>query len=125
MTIIKVLQPTRRAPYWEFAPANYFWLEVGAFYDRFGPAKVPVLANPDATVQALVRDSQVRKYIDLKRPDIAQFVAYLATKVPELTPEIKATVLAMQTINEERVVKDLPQPIPAPPEVLAMLEEMP
>lgn len=95
---------------WDNAPAEYWYIEVGAFYDRFGPAKIPVLASSDATVQALVRDTQIRKYIDLKRPDVAQFVGYVATKVPEVTADIQAAVLEAPTTDEERYIKGLPQP---------------
>lgn len=100
---------------WGNAPAEYYWLEVGSFYDRFGPAKIAVLASPDATVQALVRDTQVRKYIDLQRPDVAQFVGYLSTVVDEVTPEVAAAVLAPPTTDDERYIKGLPQPIDPEP----------
>lgn len=96
---------------WANAPAEYFHIEVGAFYDRFGAAKIPVLASSDATAQALVRDTQVRKYIDLKRPDVQQFVGYLATVVPEVTQAVQADVLLEPTTDEERYVKGLPQPV--------------
>ena len=45
-------------------------ISVGAFFDRFGPLKWAVLADPSPTVQAVVRDSSVRKYIDLANPDL-------------------------------------------------------
>jgi len=115
MTIIKTPpRPAPLPPYWEYAPAKYFWIEVGAFYDRFGAARIPVLACPYDDVQAMIRDTQVRKYIDLKRADVAQFVAYVATKVPELTAEIQAAVLAPETVEDERFVKGLIQPIHEP-----------
>lgn len=103
------------APFtWGQAGPEYQWIEVGSFYDRFGPAKIPVLASADATVQALVRDTQVRKYIDLARPDVQQFIQYLGTVVPEVTPEVQATVLDPKTVDDERFEKGLPQPIEEP-----------
>ena len=45
-------------------------ISVGAFFDRFGPLKWEILADPSPTVQAVVRDSSVRKYIDLANPDL-------------------------------------------------------
>ncbi len=116
MTIIKTPpRPAPLAPYWEYAPAEYFHIEVGAFYDRFGAARIPVLACPYSDVQAMIRNTQVRKFIDLKRADVAQFVAYVATKVSELTAEIQAAVLATETTEDERYVKGLIQPVSAPP----------
>lgn len=97
---------------WDNASPEYWWIEVGSFYDRFGAAKIPVLASPDPTVQALVRDTQVRKYIDLRREDVVQFVDFLGTVVPEVTPEVRQAVLGYTT-EEERYIKGLPQPVEA------------
>lgn len=47
-------------------------ISVGAFYDRFGDQKYPILASADPTVQALIRDVSVRRFIDLDRPDLLQ-----------------------------------------------------
>ena len=47
-------------------------ITVGAFFDRFGAAKLSLLASPDLTVQALIKDASVRKFIDLDRPDLLQ-----------------------------------------------------
>ena len=46
-------------------------ISVGAFYDRFGDQRYPILSSTDAGVQALIKDTQVRKYIDLDRTDLA------------------------------------------------------
>jgi len=43
---------------------------VGAFFDRFGPLKWAILADTAPTVQAVVRDASVRKFIDLDNPDL-------------------------------------------------------
>lgn len=40
-------------------------ISVGAFFDRFGTLKWAILADTSPAVQALVKDSSVRKYIDL------------------------------------------------------------
>jgi hypothetical protein len=40
-------------------------ISVGAFFDRFGAQKYPILASADAGVRALITDCSVRKYIDL------------------------------------------------------------
>lgn len=43
---------------------------VGAFFDRFGPLKWEILADPSPLVQAVIRDAQVRRHIDLDNPDL-------------------------------------------------------
>lgn len=53
------------------APAAPRHITVGAFFDRFGAHKYPILASVDAGVQALIKDSSVREYIDLDNPQLA------------------------------------------------------
>ena len=45
-------------------------ISVGAFFDRFGPLKWAILADSAPTVQAVVRDASVRKFVDLANPDL-------------------------------------------------------
>ena len=101
MSIRRVQQPRPHIPTWETAQEEYFWIEVGAFYDRFGDAKVPVLASSDNIVQALVRDTQIRKYIDIMRPDVVQFVGYLQLVVEEVTQDVVDAIFAPTTEEEE------------------------
>lgn len=49
-------------------------ISIGAFYDRFGDQKWPILSSTDPAVQGLIKDTQVRKWIDL---DNAQLPAAL------------------------------------------------
>ena len=55
---------------------------VGAFFDRFGTYKIPILASDDPVVQALIKDASVRKYIGLyeRRDELAQMVGILQSK---------------------------------------------
>ena len=70
------------------------WLiDVGPFFDRFGAAKTAVLTSTDPSVQAILKDAQIRKWLDLKLPEIAQSVAYVGTKVPAVTAELQDAVL--------------------------------
>ena len=70
------------------------WLiDVGPFFDRFGAAKLAVLASADATVKAILQDIQVRKWIDLKRADVASSLAYVGTKVPAVDATLQAAIL--------------------------------
>ena len=75
-------------PVWE----NY--IDLGPFYDRFSTAKMAVLTSPDAGVQAIIGDCNIRKWIDLDQADVASSIAYIASKVGALTPAIQAAILA-------------------------------
>ena len=46
-------------------------ITVGALYDRFGLLKWNILADTSPQVQALIKDCQVRKFIDLDNPHLA------------------------------------------------------
>lgn len=52
------------------APAEPRHISVGAFYDRFGDQKWPILSSTDSAVQGLIKDTQVRKWIDLDSPQL-------------------------------------------------------
>lgn len=62
------------------APVDTWLISVGAFYDRFAEHKIPVLASEDTVVQAMVKDSQVRKHIDLQRADLPGMLDVLISK---------------------------------------------
>lgn len=80
------------------------WLvTVGAFFDRFGPAKIAVLSSGNAVVQALVRDASVREFIDLQRADVAQGLdAIIAAPVAGVDATLKAAILTTPTTAAER-----------------------
>ena len=81
------------------------WLiDIGSFFDRFGVAKMAVLTSSDVGVQAILKDTQVRKWLDLKLPEIASAVAYVGTKVPEVTPELQQSILNTPVEEKENLV---------------------
>ncbi len=83
-------------------------LDLGPFYDRFGAAKMPVLVSSDATVKAIIADCNVRKWIDLQNPDVANGLAYIGTVVAALTPAIQTAILTTPvTAEENRVLRRL------------------
>lgn len=45
-------------------------ITVGAFFDRFGNQKWPILADTNTGVQALIKDASVRAYINLDDPQV-------------------------------------------------------
>ena len=75
-------------------PPEWQWyIDIGPFFDRFGAAKMAVLTSADAGVQAIIKDVQIRKWLDLKLPEVAQSLAYVGSKVAAVTPAVQAAVL--------------------------------
>lgn len=62
-------------------------ISVGAFYDRFGPAKWSILSDESPQVSAVVRDASVRKYIDLDNADLTAGLAILQAAGHAIVPE--------------------------------------
>ena len=82
----------------------YEWLiDIGPFFDRFGSAKMAVLTSSDVGVQAILKDTQVRKWLDLKLPEIASAVAYIGTKVPALTANLQQSILNTPVEEKENL----------------------
>ena len=70
------------------------WLiDIGPFYDRFGAAKMAVLTSPDAGLKAILADLNIRKWVDLKRPDVAQALAYVGSVVPAVDAAMQTAIL--------------------------------
>ena len=85
-------------------PKPWEWLiDIGPFFDRFGAAKMAVLTSADAGVQAILKDVQIRKWLDLKLPELAQSVAYVGTKVPTVTAELQAAILNTPVAPDENL----------------------
>jgi hypothetical protein len=59
------------------APAAPRRITVGAFFDRFGAHKWPILADTNAVVQALIKDCSVRAWINLDDPQLDGGLAML------------------------------------------------
>lgn len=87
------------------APVNATeWLiDIGPFFDRFGAAKMAVLTSADAGVKAILADTQVRKWIDLQRADVAQSVTYIGTVVAAVTPALQTAMLTTPVTPEENL----------------------
>lgn len=80
------------------------WLiDIGPFFDRFGAAKMAVLTSADPGVRAILADTQVRKWIDLQRADVAQSVAYIGTVVAAVTPALQTAILTTPVSPEENL----------------------
>lgn len=75
------------------SPVYEWFIDIGPFFDRFGVAKMQVLTSTDAGVRALITDIQVRKWIDLKLPEVAQSLVYLGSVIPAVTPALQSSIL--------------------------------
>lgn len=84
-----VVPPAPPAP-----PLVWEWfIDIGPFYDRFGAAKMDVLTSADAGVKAILADLNIRKWVDLKRSDVAQALSYVGSAVPSVTMALQNTIL--------------------------------
>ena len=80
------------------------WLiDLGPFYDRFGAARMAVLTSPDAGVKGIVGDTNIRKWIDLQRADVAMALAYIGSVVVALTPALQTAILTMPVTADENM----------------------
>ena len=95
-----VAQPTGPATASDPVKAEEWFINVGPFFDRFGAWKLPILSSTDPLVQAVIKDSSVRKYIDLKgrRAELAQVIGLLQSKGFAVSA---ATVLDVQPTSAE------------------------
>lgn len=82
-------------------PCQYF-IDVGPFFDRFGAAKYTILASSDATVQALIKDLQIRKWIDLQNVQVAQGLDILISKTLITTTD-KTNILNTPISSDENM----------------------
>jgi hypothetical protein len=94
---------------WDNAPAEYFQIDVGPFFDRFGQKALQVTSSTDPVVEGMVKFVTPRKFIDLKRPDLSSIIGILVTK-GIITSEERDAVLVQRTTDYERHSKGLPQP---------------
>ena len=62
-------------------PNQTEWLiDIGPFFDRFGVHKIPILANTDVVVQAIIKDTMSRKWIDLSLQSVSDAIDVLILK---------------------------------------------
>lgn len=95
-----------------------WWMDVGPFYDRFGPDALAIAASDHGACKAVQTLTGVRKYIDLKDLRVAAMIDMLiATAQPAaqpwapgsgpMTPVKKAAILTTPTTEYERHIKGL------------------
>lgn len=85
-----------------------WFIDIGPFFDRFGSQKLTVLSSTNSTVKAIIQDVQVRKWVDLKRPDVAQALDIIGSVIPAITPELRQGILNTPvTFEESRALRKL------------------
>lgn len=78
------------------------WLiDLGPYFDRFGPAKMAVLTSTDAGVKAIIQDATIRKWIDLKLPAVAQALAYIGSVIPAVDAALQSAIVNTPVATEE------------------------
>jgi hypothetical protein len=103
------------------SPPEYLWyLDQGDFLDRFGPAvALAILTSTDVNIVAGYKNISLRKWVDLQREDVIDFVNYAAgatsailgtisTPIEGMTAALANTVLTTQpTPKEQRITVKL------------------
>lgn len=84
-------------------PVWAWFIDIGPFYDRFGTAKMAVLTSTDAGLKAILADLNIRKWVDLKRPDVAQALAYVGTVVPAVDANMQLAILNTPVADMENL----------------------
>lgn len=95
-----------------------WWVDVGPFYDRFGPDALAIAASDHGACKAVQTLTGVRKYIDLRDQRVAAMIDMLtATQQPAaqawapgsgpMTATKKAAILNTPTTEAERHIKGL------------------
>lgn len=78
-------------------------IDVGSFFDRFGDAKLAILASENTIVKAMITDASVRKYISLieRKDELTQMLGLLQTLVPGICLDVTA-ILETEPAEAER-----------------------
>lgn len=84
-------------------PVYSTYIDLGPFYDRFKSAKLAVLTSNDPGVKAIIADLNIRKWVDLVRPDVASALQYVGTQVPALTAELQTEILTTPVQDHENL----------------------
>ena len=77
-------------------------IDVGSFFDRFGDAKISILASENPIVKAMITDASVRKYIALvdRKDELTQMLGLLQTLVPGISLDAAAILETTPTEAE-------------------------
>jgi hypothetical protein len=102
------------APAPQTPPVYTWYVDTGAFLDRFGGCMMAVLLSTDAVVQALLKSLLARKWVDLQRQDVIDAVNYIAGETVQglgtismpiagMTANLATAILTMVPLPEEQM----------------------
>lgn len=99
-------------PSWSDTDLNpqYWWINVGPFFDRFNGKAINITSSTDPVVQGLLTLTLPREYIDLNRADLAGMLDILVAK-GLINGSDKTAILSPPTTEYERHIKGLVQPV--------------
>lgn len=83
-------------------PTEWF-IDIGPFFDRFGALKLAVLTSTDAGIKAIIQDVSIRKWIDLKRADVAQSLAYIGSVIPAFNLAAQQAIVTTPVLAAENL----------------------
>jgi hypothetical protein len=103
--LVNYVAPPMPKPYAAPVDPTAWLIDVGSFFDRFGNAKLNVLASQDALVRAIVQDCSNRKWIDLKLQSVSQALDILVGKnITDVTTELKSIIINTPVEASENLV---------------------
>ena len=82
-------------------PVWAWFIDLGPFYDRFGAAMPAVLASTHPAVMVALKNVAVRKWIDLKRADVAAGLDAIAAAMPGVVTQELVTAILTTPVTEE------------------------
>ena len=62
-----------------------------------------VLTSTDVGVRAILQETNIRKWIGLKRPDVASSLAYIGSKVPAVDAAMQSAILTTPATPDENL----------------------
>lgn len=89
----------------EYVPPEDPWawaIDIGPFFDRFGSAKMAILASTNNVVKAILTDVSIRKWIDLRNPSVAQGIDTLMALGIPITAEMRTAILTTPVAEIEQ-----------------------
>lgn len=84
-------------------PVWAWFIDIGPFFDRFGTLKMSVLTSTDAGIKAIIQDVSIRKWVDLKRTDVVQSLAYIGSVIPAFNLAAQQNIVNTPVAPEENL----------------------
>ena len=91
-------------------PPEFLWyMDHGDFLDRFGPAvALAILTSTDTNIVAGYKNISLRRWVDLERPDVIDWVNYAAGVTSPLLGTISTPIAGLTAALANTVLTTLP-----------------